>query len=145
MQTERPTADAHQLAHATFSIAGDSLDPEFWTAYFDVSPDTAVTKGQPFKTPSGRLSSAPGRTGVWSVKSKSMIRSDSLEPHLRYLAERLALPRSDLRGLLERTGARMRFFCYWYNETGDRVPDVPDNIRAMMEAMGGTVEIDEYR
>jgi len=38
----------------------------------------------------------------------------------------------------------MRFFCYWYNESGDRVPDVPDDIRAMMEAMGGTVEIDEY-
>jgi hypothetical protein len=39
----------------------------------------------------------------------------------------------------------MRFFCYWSNETGDRVPDVPDDIRALMEAMGGTIEIDEYR
>lgn len=39
----------------------------------------------------------------------------------------------------------MRFFCYWDNESGDRVPDVPDDISAMMEAMGGTVEIDEYR
>jgi hypothetical protein len=39
----------------------------------------------------------------------------------------------------------MRFFCYWDNEIGSRVPDVPSDIRAMMEAMGGTVEIDEYR
>lgn len=145
MQTNQPTADAHQLAHATFSIAGDSLDPEFWTAYFGVLPDTSVIKGQPFKTSSGRLSSAPGRTGVWSVKSKSMIRSDSLEPHLRYLVERLAFPRSDLPELLQRRGERMRFFCYWANYTGDRVPDVPDDIRVMMEALGGIIEIDEYR
>jgi hypothetical protein len=39
----------------------------------------------------------------------------------------------------------MRFFCYWDNESGDRVPDIPDDIRTMMEALGGTVEIDEYR
>ncbi len=39
----------------------------------------------------------------------------------------------------------MSIWCYWMNETGDRMPDVPDDIRAMMEAMGGTIEIDEYR
>jgi hypothetical protein len=53
--------------------------------------------------------------------------------------------RSDLRELVERAGAEMRFFCYWDNETGDRVPDVPDDIRVMMESLGGEIEIDEYR
>ncbi|MEX3895324.1 hypothetical protein [Paraburkholderia sp. BR10954] len=77
--------------------------------------------------------------------SKGHVQSDLLAPHLRYLVERLALPRLDLPELLKRTGAQMRFFCYWDNESGDRVPDVPDDIRTMMEAMGGTVEIDEYR
>jgi hypothetical protein len=46
---------------------------------------------------------------------------------------------------IESARAKVRFFCYWVNESGDRVPDVPADIRAMMEAMGGTVEIDEYR
>ncbi len=96
-------------------------------------------------TPSGRLSSVPGRTGVWGVRSKAAVRSDSLEPHLRYLIDRLNLPRDDLRQLLADKGAQMRFFCYWDNESGDRVPDVPDDIRTMMETMGGTAEIDEYR
>jgi hypothetical protein len=27
---------------------------------------------------------------------------------------------------------------------GDRVPDVPEDIRTMMETMSGTIEIDEY-
>ena len=48
-------------------------------------------------------------------------------------------------GFVERTDARMCFFCYWDDESGDRVPDVPDGIRAMTEAMGGTIEIDEYK
>lgn len=82
---------------------------------------------------------------MWGVRSKSVVKSDLLEPHLRYLVEHLGLPRADLPELLRRGNARMRFFCYWDNEAGNRVPDVPDDIRSMMEAMGGTVEVDEYR
>lgn len=135
----------HQLTHASFTLYQDAEPPEFWTKYFGVSPSRAGAKGQPRLMPSGRLSSFPWRQGVWSLCSNEAVASDELTPHLRYLVERLALPRADLPELLRRTNARMRFFCYWDNETGDRVPDVPDNIRAMMEAMGGTVEIDEYR
>ncbi|HEV3430537.1 MAG TPA: DUF4279 domain-containing protein [Paraburkholderia sp.] len=135
----------HQLAYASFTIYQDVESPEFWTSYFGVAPDAAGVKGERFVTPSGRMSAGTRRIGVWSISSKAFVESDELAPHLHYLTDRLALPRSDLRGLIERTGARMRFFCYWSNEGGNRVPDVPDDIRAMMEAMGGTVEIDEYR
>ncbi len=31
------------------------------------------------------------------------------------------------------------------NCLGDRVPDVPADILALMESLGGAVEIDEYR
>ncbi|WP_261544351.1 DUF4279 domain-containing protein [Burkholderia multivorans] len=136
---------SHQLAYASFTISGDDVIPEFWTSYFGVVPDTAVTKGEPFTTPAGKISRVPGRTGVWGVRSKAAVQSDRLEPHLRYLIERLALPRADLRERVERAGARMRFFCYWDNESGDRIPDVPDDVRAMMESLGGTIEVDEYR
>ncbi|WP_261538590.1 DUF4279 domain-containing protein [Burkholderia multivorans] len=137
--------NAHQLAYASFTISGDDVAPEFWTAYFGVTPDTAVTKGRPFTTPTGKVSRVPGRTGVWGVRSKAVVNSDQLEPHLRYLIKRLGLPRADLRELIEKAGARVRFFCYWDNETGDRVPYVPEDIRALMESLGGDVEIDEYR
>jgi len=135
----------HQLSYASFTISGDNVVPEFWTGYFGVQPDMAVTKGQLFTTSAGRSSRIPGRTGVWGLRSKSIISSDDLEPHLRYLIERLALPRANLRQLVERADARMRFFCYWDNESGDRTPDIPEDIKTMMDSLGGTIEIDEYR
>ncbi|MCC8405378.1 DUF4279 domain-containing protein [Paraburkholderia sp. MMS20-SJTN17] len=138
-------APEHKLAYASFTIYQDTKPPEFWTNYFGVSPSRAGAKGHPRVMPSGKMSSVPWRQGTWSVSSAEAITSDELTPHLRYLVDRLALPRADLRELIDRTSAQMRFFCYWDNESGDRVPDVPDDIRTMMEAMGGTVEIDEYR
>ncbi|ANB75402.1 hypothetical protein AYM40_23805 [Paraburkholderia phytofirmans OLGA172] len=133
------------LAYASFSIYQDAEPPDFWTAYFNVLPDRSGVKGELKVLPSGRVSESRWRFGYWSVSSEAAVRSNRLEPHLRYLVERLGLPRDDLRATIARTDARMRFFCYWHNETGDRVPDVPDDIRVMMESLGGTIEIDEYR
>jgi hypothetical protein len=135
----------HQFAYASFAIYQNVEPPAFWTRYFAVTPDSAGVKGERFITPSGRMSAGARPIGLWSVSSKAAVASDELAPHLRYLVKLLALPRADLPKLVSLTNARMRFFCYWDNETGDRAPDVPDDIRAMMEALGGTIEIDEYR
>jgi hypothetical protein len=135
----------HQLAFATFHVVGDSVVPSFWTGYFGVEPDTAICKGETFITPSGRASRALGRVGLWGFGSKPFVDSDALGPHLRYLVDRLNLTRPGLRELLERERLKARFWCYWDNQTGDRIPDVPDDIRAMMESLGGVIEIDEYR
>ncbi|ONX61035.1 hypothetical protein A8F17_27590 [Burkholderia cenocepacia] len=134
-----------QLAHASFSISGDRVIPEFWTDYFRVVPDTAVIKGDRVNDPTGQARVITRRTGVWAVRSESAVESDQLDPHLRYLIKHLSLPRPDLRELIESAGARVRIRCYWDNESGERVPDVPDDIRALMESIGGVVEIDEYR
>ncbi len=142
---EKPISPTHALAHATFIISGESVSPEFWSAYFGTQPDRAITKGQSFKLPSGKPSPHPGRFGLWAVESKAAVQSDSLSPHLEYLTTRLGLPRADLREFAKAQGAKVALWCYWMNETGDRVPDVPDDIRAVMEAMGGAIEIDEYR
>ncbi|MBB2979201.1 MULTISPECIES: DUF4279 domain-containing protein [Paraburkholderia] len=142
---EKSTPIAHALAHAAFIISGDSVLPQFWSAYFGVRPDREITKGQPFELPSGKQSPRPGKLGLWAVESKPAVRSDSLGPHLKYLVGRLGLPRADFREVAAAQGAKVALWCYWMNERGDRVPDVPDDIRALLEAMGGTVEIDEYR
>jgi len=142
---EESAATPHALAHATLIISGASVRPEFWTSYFGVQPDRVINRGQPFLLPSGKLSPRPGKLGLWAVESKAAVRSDHLGPHLKYLVDRLGLPRADLRELSGEQGAKVALWCYWMNVTGDRVPDVPEEIRDMMEAMGGTVEIDEYR
>lgn len=144
METER-VMKKHQLAHASFSISGDDVVPSFWTEYFGVTPDTAVTKGDRVNDPTGQGRVITRRTGVWAVRSESAIESDQLEPHLRYLIKHLSLPRPDLRELIESQGARVRIRCYWDNESGERVPDVPNDVRALIESIGGVVEIDEYK
>ncbi|WP_235516581.1 DUF4279 domain-containing protein [Caballeronia cordobensis] len=133
------------LAHASFTISGDAVIPQVWTRYFQHDPDIAVAKGDAINDPTGEGRDLRRRTGVWGISSKGKVQSDLLEPHLRSLIERLRLPRADLREVIEQQGGIVRFFCFWVNESGDRVPDIPDDIRTMMEAMGGTIEIDEYR
>jgi hypothetical protein len=130
------------LAYATFTITGDRVLPDFWTAYFGIDPDIAVTKGAAFVTPSGRTSSTPGRTGVWGITSKSVVKQDRLDPHLRYLLTRLRFPRDDLGASLQQLDASMRFLCFWNNRTS--APNISLEIEKLIAACGGTVEIDVY-
>ncbi|WP_229014250.1 DUF4279 domain-containing protein [Paraburkholderia gardini] len=132
----------HLLAHATFTITGDAVQPEYWTKYFDVEPDLAISKDLPFVTPSGRPQR--GVVGVWGIYSKGEVKSDSLDPHLRYLIKHLDLPRADLPVLVNEVGAKMRFFCYWYNETGNRKPEIASDISELASLLGISIEIDEY-
>src|SRR3569832_1846095 len=92
----------HQLAHASFSISGDQVVPEFWTKYFCVDPDVARKKGEPFTTRHGQI--LTNRTGVWGIHSKSAVESDLLEPHQHNQNTQHKKPRVDLREHVERTG-----------------------------------------
>lgn len=145
MHPDSPTSPESALAHATFIISSEGTHPDTWTTFFGIFPSRTITRGKPYLLPSGRLSSKPGKLNLWALESKAAVHSDRLEPHLRYLIERLALPREGLRERIEKAGARMRFFCYWDNETGSRVPYVSDATRRLIESLGGVVEIDEYR
>ncbi len=145
MHADSPTPPENTLAHATFIISSEDTHPDTWTAFFGVFPTRTITRGKPYVLPSGRLSTRPGKLNLWALESKAVVDSDRLEPHLRYLIDRLSLPRDGLRERIEKAGARMRFFCYWDNETGDRVPYVSADTRKLIESIGGVVEIDEYR
>jgi hypothetical protein len=134
----------HPLAFASASVYGDHLDRNEWTRYFGIEPDVSLVKGELFKTPSGRMSKFPARTGLWSCTSKSAIADDNLDPHLKYLILLLGLPRADLPAQLVNHSAKMRFFCYWSNYSGDRVPVIDPALRDVIESSGATIEIDEY-
>ncbi|MFC4709023.1 MULTISPECIES: DUF4279 domain-containing protein [Paraburkholderia] len=145
MHPDSPTPPENTLAYATFIISSEDTHPDTWTGFFGIFPSRTITRGQPYQLPSGRLSSRPGKLNLWALESKAAVHSDRLEPHLRYLLERLKLPREGLRERIEKAGAQMRFFCYWDNEMGNRVPYVSDATRQLIESLGGVVEIDEYR
>jgi hypothetical protein len=134
-----------RLAHASFTISGDQVLPNSWTDYFDVAPDLAISKGDPIPDPTGKARSLTRRTGVWSISSEGKIVSDELEPHLCYLIERLELPKEGFRNRVAQGGASVRLFCYWYNDTGNRMPHIPDDIRRLCEKEGIEIDIDEHR
>jgi hypothetical protein len=135
---------AQTLAFATFTVTGDQVIPDIWTAYFGVDPDIAITKGSAFISPSGRISRLPGRTGVWGITSKNNVRDDLLDPHLRFLISRLMLPRNDLIAKLQKDHALMRILCYWADYAGNRRPTIGADISAVISSCGGTIEIDVY-
>lgn len=134
-----------QLAFASFVIYQDIESPEFWTNYFGVLPDVSGKRGDSKAAPLGRGRASKWRIGIWGVRTKHVIRSDSLEPHFRYLIDRLGLPRKDLPDLILKTHATVRFFCYWDNERGDRIPDIPDDIAEICKSQGIEIDIDEHR
>jgi hypothetical protein len=129
-------------AYATLLLDGDE-DPAFWTEYFAVEPDILVVKGQPFRLPSGRMSSGPGRVGVWGRWSKSAVKSDTLDPHIQYLIGLLGLPRSGLPELLSKRETSMRVSCYWLSDANED-PVVESELEEIVKHSGGTIEIDKY-
>lgn len=139
-----PDERARPVAHVTCSIFGDHVEPGVWTKYFAIEPDISVVKGKPFNTPSGRISSHPGRTGVWGCSSRLAIQDKTLDAHIRYLISRLALPREDLPGLLEKNDATMEILCFWPNYSGDGAPAIDPQLVHIIETSGGTVTVDEY-
>jgi hypothetical protein len=146
MGTDKPrSSNPDRLAHASMSIYGDDLDPEFWTSYFGCVSDRSLIKGVEKLTHKGIPSGFVARTGMWSVSSKDAVSSDDLTPHIEYLVSKLLLPRPDLGQLLEQRGETMRCFCYWDNYSGDRIPVIDPRLEAVIKESGGYIEIDEYK
>jgi hypothetical protein len=140
-----PSEMPHPLAHATLYVTGPTVQPSFWTEYFGVKPSRSSTKGERFILPSGRISPRPAQLGLWGFRSGPHVKSDFLTPHLTFIKSYLSLPRSDARKLLKAQGATIALWCYWDNESGDRIADIPAFMYETMEKMGGTIELDEYR
>jgi hypothetical protein len=129
-------------AYATLLVDGDE-NPAFWTEYFAVEPDIFVIKGQLFRLPSGRMSSGPGRVGVWGRSSKSAVKSDTLDAHIQYLIRLLGLPRSGLPELLSKRETSMRLSCYWLSDKNED-PIIASELEEIVKHSGGTIDIDKY-
>lgn len=131
------------LAKASFGIYGDAVEPAFWKDYFGCETSEARAKREDRGfAPSGRRY-AP-LPGLWSLSTEAWVTSDRLDPHLSFLVARLALPRPDLDALLRARMLKSRVFCFWVNDSGDRVPDVRAEYIEIFRTCGIGFEIDEY-
>lgn len=138
--------ESYMLAKASFRVLGDTVDPDQWTTYFGMPPTVSGKKGEEMPRPANRVWRGRPviyRTGIWSFDSRHM-RADLLEPHLLFLIKKLGLPREDFVDLLAGTNATADMFCFWENDTCDRVPVVSDTTRVILKANNIKIEIDEY-
>ena len=131
------------LAKASFGIYGNTVDTAFWTDYFKCEPSDFRAKSEDRGfAPSGRRYSI--RPGMWSLSTEVWVNNDLLDPHLSFLVTKLALPRPDLGALLRERTLTSRVFCFWQNDSGDRVPDVRPEYLDIFRACEIGFEIDEY-
>jgi hypothetical protein len=139
-------SDSHSravLAKASFEIHGDVVEPAFWADYFKCEPTESRAKSEDRGfAPSGRRYAI--RPGTWSLSTEVWVNNDLLDPHLSFLVTKLALPRSDLGTLLRKRTLTSRVFCFWANDSGDRVPDVRPEYLDIFRACEIRFEIDEY-
>lgn len=129
------------IAHATFRVLGEDLDPDDVTRLLGVEPTQALRRDQLVPT---QTSVRRQEAGVWLLKSEGKVRSTSLERHLLYLLE-LVEPHAQALEELRRNGrATADFFCFWLSATGHGGPIFSADVMQRVAATGAELGIDFY-
>ena len=129
------------LAHATFRVIGEVLEPDDVTRALGVQPSQALRRDQlvPTATQVRRQD-----TGVWLLKSEGMISSTSLERHLIFLLDQLEPGAAALNELRHSQGLTTDFFCFWMSATGHGGPIFSAEIMQRVAGVGAELGIDFY-
>lgn len=129
------------IAHATFRVLGQHLDPDEVTRILGVSPTQALRRDQLVPTPT---SVRRQETGVWLLKSEGKVASTSLERHLLYLLDLLEPRGAALERLRNMADVTADFFCFWLSATGHGGPIFSADVMRRVAATGAELGIDFY-
>ncbi len=129
------------LAHATFRVVGDRLEPDDVTRALGLQPSQALRSGQLVPTPSQIRRQ---ELGVWLLKSEGHIASTSLERHLNYLLDLIEPGAAALRELQASQGVTADFFCFWMSATGHGGPVFSAEVLQRVALVGAELGIDFY-
>ena len=129
------------LAHATFRVIGETLEPDDVTHALGVNPSQALRRDQlvPTSTKVRRQD-----TGVWLLKSEGMLSSTSLERHLIHLLGLLEPRAAALDELRREQDLTTDFFCFWMSATGHGGPIFSAEIMRRVAGLGAELGIDFY-
>lgn len=129
------------LAHATFRVLGQDLDPEAVSAALGVEPSQALRRDQlvPTETRIRRQD-----TGVWLLKTEGRLTSTSLERHVLHLLELIEPGMPALDRLRQEQGLTTDFFCFWLSATGHGGPIFSSELMGRVAAVGAELGIDFY-
>jgi hypothetical protein len=137
---ENPNCDR---TYASFRLVGDSLDPNAATRALKLQPTLARAKGQELLSNSGRPPRRQ-RTAVWLLSTDDVIKSTSLERHLRHLLDALEPSAWAIRSLLSEETVRADFFCYWVSATGHGGPQASPGTLSRIGALNASLGFDFY-
>jgi Domain of unknown function (DUF4279) len=130
----------------TLRFSGDRLEPNRITHILAVQPTLAYRKGEPYR-PSPNGAETTGRTGVWYLSTRRVVKNASLAEHLRYLIGILTPKGREarllyLRDLMNRDGLEADASCFWHGKRGARAPEIPAEVTATFSRLPATLEID---
>lgn len=136
--------------YAAVVFQGADLSPDLISAIMDRQPTLAYSKGESY-TINGKRSQR--RFGLWIYSTRNKVHSASLKKHLAVL-ESLILgdvsPWPDRRlgkiqELLKNHSIQFRVDVFWYGEAGSEFPEISRSFQYVVEAAGGTLEMDFHR
>lgn len=129
------------MAHATFRVVGEELDPDAVSAALNLIPSHSLRRDQfvPTATEVRRQ-----ETGVWLLKSESKVASTSLERHLVYLLDQVEPGVAALDELRRSQAVTIDFFCFWMSATGHGGPIFSAPLMQRVAAVGAELGIDFY-
>ena len=132
MPEENPNC---RKTYATFRLAGSEVDPD------------QITKALGLEATGIAMRSTVGsnRPVVWSLSSKSAVRSTSLESHLLFLLDKLEPASERLRALVEsQSHVEVDFFCYWLSASGHGGPSISAKTLKRIASLGAKLDFDIY-
>lgn len=129
------------IAHATFRVLGEELDPSDVTRLLGVEPTQALRRDQLVPT---QTSVRRQETGVWLLKSEGKVASTSLERHLVYLLDLVEPHAVALDELRREQAVTADFFCFWLSATGHGGPIFSADVMQRVAATGAELGIDFY-
>src|SRR5260370_10238576 len=145
--TTKINAKTDRKAFVTLRFAGDALDPAEISAILPVAPTRAHKKGEEFVAGphAGKLH---GRTGIWYLATDTLVQSDDLADHLKFIEKLLYPTLGDdsqvrkLRPILDCTHSRAEITCFWRGKGEEIAPEIPSQFSSLIEPLGASVETD---
>jgi len=133
-------------AHASLRFMGDSLDPLDVTRLIRLPYDHAHRNGEPTvrrrRTDHSVNEYAPYRGGMWSMSSKSWVRSSDIDAHVSWILNQLE-PRAEQVKRLLANGVVGDIFCFSSGAPA-HPPALPARTVERAAALGLIIDIDYY-
>jgi hypothetical protein len=148
--TTKTKAPTGRKAFVTLRFAGDDLDPREISAILPVKPTRAHRKGEAFFA-GPNAGALRGRTGIWFLATDTLVDSDDLEDHLRFV-QNLLYPKPSNKArimkvceLLGRTHSDAHVTCFWRGDPRETAPQIPAHFKSAIEPLAADIETDFSR